>query len=66
MIETEFIVKVLLCHPTPSIEEDQEIKKAKLCIKKRYQQIRREMTFTEAEIQSKKEWLESYLQNIVQ
>ena len=59
----EFIIKVLLCHPTPSIEEDPEVKKAKLAIKKKYGKLRGEMSFTEAEIQAKTEWLNSYFQN---
>lgn len=64
-MNTEFVVKVLLCHPTPSILEEPEVKEAKLSIKKRYRELSRSADFTSAEIQAKKEWLESYLQNII-
>ena len=65
----EFIVKVLLCHPTPAIEAEPEVKRAKLWIKKRYRDIRNglkdkgNVRFTEAEIQAKTEWLKDYFQN---
>ena len=59
--QADTIVKVFLCHPTPSLLEEPEIKKAKLAIKKHYQSIRRKMPFTEAEIFCKKFWLMNYL-----
>ena len=65
----EFIVKVLLCHPTPAILQEPEIKKAKLFIKKRYREIwnaskdKGNVRFTEAEIQAKTEWLSQFLNN---
>jgi hypothetical protein len=68
--DCEFIVKVLLCHPTPAMLEDPDIQREKLWIKKRYREIRNEskdrgtVRFTEAEIVTKTEWLQSYLQNI--
>ena len=64
------IVKVFLCHPTPSIEEDPEVKKSKLWIKKRYREIRNSnkdkgnVRFTDAEIQAKIEWLKEYISKI--
>jgi hypothetical protein len=61
---SEFIVKVLLCHPSELVEQTPELKKAKQAIKKRYQELKRELPFTESEIQAKTEWLESYLQKI--
>jgi len=68
--QCEFIVKVLLCHPTPAILEEPEVKKEKLWIKKRYREIRNESKakgntrFTEAEILAKVEWLQSFLKRM--
>ncbi len=59
----EFIVKVLLSHPFDG-DDDPLIQNAKKKISDQYRRLRREMSFTSAEIQSKTEWLESYLQKI--
>lgn len=69
--QSETIVKVFLSHPTPAILEESEIKKAKAQIKKRYREIRNSCKevgnarFTMAEIQSKREWIEEYLREMV-
>ena len=60
MNQAEFIVKVLLDHPFEG-DDVAEIQNAKKIVKDRYRRLRREITFTQAEIQSKTEWLESYL-----
>ncbi len=60
MDKAELIAKVLCCHP---FEGDQtpEVKDGRKAIKKRYQEIRRKMPFTQAELVSKVEWLKSVL-----
>lgn len=61
--KAEFIVKVLLNHPFEG-DDDPQIEIAKTTIRKRYREIRRTMSFTQAEIQAKTEWLTEFLQMI--
>lgn len=60
MDKAELIAKVLCCHPFEG-DRDEEVEFARLSIKKRYQSIRRQMPFTQAELVSKVEWLKTVL-----
>lgn len=60
MNKSDLIARVLCCHPIPG-DESVEVKQAKLRIKKRYREIRRQMPFTQAELISKVEWLDDVL-----
>lgn len=61
MDKAEFIVRVLLAHPTPNHPTTPEVEEARKTIKKRYREIRRQMPFTQAEMVSKVEWLKTVL-----
>jgi hypothetical protein len=60
MNKADFIVKVLLSHPFDG-DDDEKIRLAKKKITDRYRELKSDLSFTEAEIASKIEWLESFL-----
>ena len=63
----ELIVMVLLCHPTPAILEEPEVKKHRINLKKRYRELRNAKKdlgtrrFSDAEVEAKVEWVEKIL-----
>ena len=55
------IVRILLDHPTPTLEKDDVVDLAKKGIKRRYRELRRQKSFTDAEIQAKMECIRGFL-----